>query len=78
MTEDDCGRIYCTILQGKSCLVSLKQITIPCLELSAATVSIQLDKILKRELELSLTDESTFWTDRFNGAETNNVELHSF
>ncbi|XP_015748663.1 PREDICTED: uncharacterized protein LOC107328444 [Acropora digitifera] len=61
--EDDCGRIYFTILQGKSRLVPLKQITIPRLELSAATVSIRLDKILKRELELSLTDESTFWTD---------------
>ena len=61
--EDDCGRIYCTILQGKSRLVPLKQITIPRLELSAATVSIRLDKILKRELELSLTDKATFWTD---------------
>ena len=60
--EDDCGRIYCTILQGKSRLVPLKQITILHRELSAATVSILLDKILKRELELSLTDESTFWT----------------
>ena len=61
--EDDCDRIYCTILQGKLHLLPLKQITNPPLDLSAATVSIRLDKILMRELELSLTDESTFWTD---------------
>ena len=79
--EDDCGRIYCTILQAKLHLVPLKQITNPRLDLSAATVSIRLDKILKRELELSLTDESTFWTDsmsvlRFRKNESK--KFHSF
>ena len=60
---DNSGRIHCTILQGKSRLVPLKQVTVPRLELSAATVSVQLDKALKRELELPLTDSSIFWTD---------------
>ena len=60
---DNSGRIHCTILQGKSRLVPLKQVTVPRLELSAATVSVQLDKVLKRELELPLTDASIFWTD---------------
>ena len=60
---DNSGRIHCTILQGKSRLVPPKQVTVPRLELSAATVSVQLDKVLKRELELPLTDASIFWTD---------------
>ena len=60
---DSRGRIHCTILQGKSHLVPLKQVTVPRLELSAPTVSVHLDKVLKRELELTLTDASTFWTD---------------
>ena len=55
--------IHCTILQGKSRLVPLKQVTIPHLELSAAVVSVQLDKVLKRELDLPLTEESVFWMD---------------
>ena len=41
----------------------LKQVTVPRFELSAATVSVRLDKVVKRELELPLTDASTFWTD---------------
>ena len=60
---DSRGRIHCTILQGKSRLMPLKQVTVPRLELLAATVSVRLDKVLKRELELPLTDASTFWTD---------------
>ena len=54
------GGIHCTILQGKSRLVPLKQVTIPRLELSAAVVSVQLDKVLKRELDLPLTEKSVF------------------
>jgi len=33
------------------------------LELSAAVVSVQLDTVLKRELDLPLTEKSVFWTD---------------
>ena len=58
--SDDTGGVHCTILQGKSRLVPLKQVTIPCLELSAAVVSVQLDKVLKRELDLPLTKKSVF------------------
>ena len=36
--------------------------TIPRLELAAATVSIRLNKVLKKELEI-LIDTITFWTD---------------
>ena len=41
----------------------LKQVTIPPLELSAAVVSVQLDKVLKRELDLLPTEKSVFWMD---------------
>ncbi|KAL9986036.1 hypothetical protein ACROYT_G000097 [Oculina patagonica] len=60
---DESGIIHCTFLQAKSRLVPLKQVTIPRLELSAATVSVRLDKVLKSELELPLTKKSIFWTD---------------
>ena len=40
----------------------MKQITIPRLELSAAVLSIQLDVLLRRELDIPVM-ESTFWTD---------------
>ena len=69
--SDGNGGIHCTILQGKSHLVPLKQVMIPCLELSAAVVSVQLDKVLKRELDLPLTEKSVFWTDATSGTKPN-------
>jgi len=47
---------------AKSRLAPLKSISIPRLELSAATVAVRLDKMIKQELELSM-DKSVFWTD---------------
>ena len=43
-------------------LLSLKEKTIPRLELTADTVSVRLNKILTKKLELSI-DRFTFWTD---------------
>ena len=40
----------------------LKQITIPMLELTAAALSVKVDRMLKRELQQELKD-SVFWTD---------------
>lgn len=42
-------KVECSFLMAKSHLPTLKVVTIPRLELSAATVSIKLDKIIKRE-----------------------------
>ncbi|XP_057184323.1 uncharacterized protein LOC130550835 [Triplophysa rosa] len=47
---------------GKSRVAPLKQITIPRMELAAAVVAVNIDKMLKEELEVKLL-ESTFWTD---------------
>ena len=56
------GKIHCSFAIGKSRLAPLKPMTIPRLELSAATVAVKLDRMLKRELEIRV-DRSVFWTD---------------
>ncbi len=47
---------------GKARVVPLKVITILRLELAAAVLAARIDRMLKRELELTLTD-SIFWMD---------------
>ena len=56
------GQAHCSFLIGKSRLAPLKQMSIPRLELAAATVSVRLNKLLKNELEIPI-DEIIFWTD---------------
>lgn len=43
-------------------MAPLKTPTIPKMELTAATVAVKMDKLLKKELDLELRD-SVFWTD---------------
>lgn len=59
---DSDGQINCSFLLGKSRLAPLKQVTIPRLELAAATMSIRLNKVLKKELEIPI-DTISFWSD---------------
>ncbi|KAK0150310.1 hypothetical protein N1851_008772 [Merluccius polli] len=59
---DSMGRFHVAFVQGKSRVTPLKQMTIPRLELAAATLAVRVDKMLKMELRLQLAD-STFWTD---------------
>ena len=54
--------IHCSFVMGKSRVTPLKQTTIPRLELTAATVAVRTDKMLKAELDIPI-DESIFWTD---------------
>ena len=56
---NESGQIHCTFVMPKARVVPLKRITIPRLELSAATVAVRLDKMKKRELELAV-DRSFF------------------
>ena len=51
-----------SLVMSKARVVRLKRITIPRLELSAATVSVRLEKMINRELKL-VVDRSFFWTD---------------
>ena len=48
---------------SKSRLAPLKSTFISRLERSAATVSIRLEKMLKREIEIPLSEPSIFWTE---------------
>lgn len=50
------------LVMGKSRVTPLKKITIPRLELTAATLAVRVDHMLKSELQLDL-QESTYWTD---------------
>jgi len=56
------GDIHCSFVLGKSRVTPLKSMTIPRLELTAATVAVKLDKIITKELDIKV-DRSIFWTD---------------
>ena len=59
---DSNSQAHCSFLVGKSRLAPLKQMSIPRLELAAATLSVHLNRLLKNELEIPI-DKTTFWTD---------------
>ena len=56
------GRIECTIVMAKSRLAPIKRLTIPRMELQAATLAARQNALLLKELGLNL-GPSTFWTD---------------
>ena len=45
------GRIHCSFLMGKARIAPIKAVTLPRLELTAATVSVWLGDIIKKELD---------------------------
>ena len=51
-----------TLVMAKSRLAPLKQVSIPRLELSAAVLSVELETLLRRELDVHLIG-FTFWTE---------------
>ena len=60
--QDDEHKVHCAFVMGKARVVPLKPITIPRLELTAATMAVRMDRMLQSELELSLMP-SVYWTD---------------
>ena len=60
MNQQD--KVKCTFLLSKSRVAPLKQISIPRMELTAATVAVRIDIMIKQELDIPI-DETYFWTD---------------
>ena len=59
---DSTNRMHCSFVMGKSRVASIKKITVPRLELSAATLAVRQDKLIRQELELPIA-RSVYWTD---------------
>ena len=56
------NRIHCSLVMGKSRVASLKTVTVPRLELTAATLAVKVNKQLREELPLPINDV-VLWTD---------------
>ncbi|KAL6471847.1 hypothetical protein MHYP_G00204970 [Metynnis hypsauchen] len=56
------NRVHCTLVMAKARVAPLKPITVPRMELAAATMAARMDKTLRSELQLQLK-ESVFWSD---------------
>ena len=59
---DESGKVHCSLVMGKARVAPLKYITIPIMELIAATLSVKISVMLQKEFQLAITRES-FWTD---------------
>lgn len=59
---DNSGKIYCSLLIGKSRVAPIKYVSIPRMELTAAALSVKVATMVKRELEIGPFREY-FWTD---------------
>ncbi|CAB4016892.1 Hypothetical predicted protein [Paramuricea clavata] len=55
-------KVHCSFVVGKARVTALKQVTIPRLELTAATISARMSKFLRNELSYQEIKEY-FWTD---------------
>ena len=59
---NDKGEIHCSFLIGKARVTPTKAITVPRLELVAATTSVRIGNMLKKELDDPI-DQEFYWTD---------------
>ena len=56
------NKIHCVFVMGKSRVARLKFVSIPRLELTAATLSVKVSELIREELQHSINKEY-FWTD---------------
>jgi len=56
------GQIHCAFLFGKARLAPIKTVSVPPLELTAATLAVKINATIKREMQLE-EFEAVYWTD---------------
>ena len=59
---DSHGHVHCCLLMAKARLAPVKQLTVPRLELTAATLAVKMDYMIRHELSQPI-HSSVFWTD---------------
>ena len=52
---DESGKVNCSLVMGKARVAPLKYITIPRMELVAATLSVKVSVTLRKEFQISIT-----------------------
>ena len=60
--ENQKGQIHCAFFVGKARVAPVKTMTIPPLELTAATVSVRVGEMIAKELD-EPAESKTYWTD---------------
>lgn len=61
MTNEE-NQVSCALVMSKARVAPLKKVSIPRMELTAATVAVRVDHRIKQELELAI-DDTYYWTD---------------
>ena len=59
---DESGKVHCSLVMGKVQVAPLKYITIPRMELVAATLSVKISVMLRKEFQIPIT-RKIVWTD---------------
>ena len=75
--ENDDGDKHCAFVMSKSRVAPMKQVTIPRLELTAATVAVRVNNMIMKELDMPI-DKTFYWTDSMSVLKYINNESRRF